>query len=82
MGSTVKNALLSSILLLCFGGTAHAADPWQDLLKSIEPKSQKETESGRPQSSPGAGIELGVLRALTGFSQEEEVAIGRQAAGR
>ena len=35
MGSTVKNALLSSILLLCFGGAARAADPWQDLLKAI-----------------------------------------------
>ena len=81
MGSTVKNALLSSILLLCFGGVARAADPWQDLLKAIEPKSQKETESGRPQSSPGGGIDLGIVRALTGFSREEEVAIGRQAAG-
>ena len=81
MGSTVKNALLSSILLLCFGGAAHAADPWQDLLKAIEPKGQKETESDRPQPSPGGGIDLGIVRALTGFSQEEEVAIGRQAAG-
>lgn len=81
MGSTVKNALLSSILLLCVGGAAHAADPWQDLLKAIEPKSQKGTESGQPQSSPGGGLDLGVVRALTGFSQEEEVAIGRQAAG-
>ena len=84
MGSTVKNVLLSSVLLLCFGGAAHAADPWQDLLKAIEPKSQKEkeTESGRPQPSPGGGIDLGIVRALTGFSQEEEVAIGRQAADR
>ena len=81
MVSTVKKALLSSILLLCFGGAAHAADPWQDLRKAIEQKSQKETESARPQPSPGGGIDLGGLRALTGFSQEEEVAIGRQAAG-
>ena len=81
MGSAVKSAVLSSILLLCFGGAAHAADPWQDLLKAIEPKSQKETEPGRPQSSPSGGIDLGGLRALAGFSQEEEVAIGRQAAG-
>ena len=82
MGSTVRNALLISILLLlCFGGAAHAADPWEELRKAIEPKSKKETESGRPQSSPGAGIDLGIVRALTGFSQEEEVAIGRQAAG-
>ena len=81
MVSTVKYALLSSMLLLYFGGAARAADPWQDLLKTIEPKSQKETESGRPQPSPGGGIDLGGLRALAGFSQEEEVAIGRQAAG-
>ncbi len=81
MGSTVKNTLLSSMLLLCFGGTAHAADPWQDLLKALEQKGKKESESGRPQPSPGGGIDLEIVRALTGFSQEEEVAIGRQAAG-
>jgi predicted Zn-dependent protease len=81
MVSTVKKALLSSILLLCFGGAAHAADPWQDLKKAIEQKSPKEAESGRSQPNPGGGIDLGVLRAFTGFSQEEEVAIGRQAAG-
>jgi len=81
MGRTVRNALLSGILLLCFGGAAHAADPWQDLMKAIDPKSQKQKESDRPQSSPGAGIDLGIVRAITGFSQEEEVAIGRQAAG-
>jgi predicted Zn-dependent protease len=81
MVSTVKKALLSGILILCFGGAALAADPWQDLRKAIEQKSQKETEPGRPQPSPGGSIDLGGLRALTGFSQEEEVAIGRQAAG-
>jgi len=81
MGSTIKSAVLSSMLLLCFGGAAHAADPWQDLLKSLEQKGQKGTESGQPQSSPGGGLDLGIVRALTGFSQEEEVAIGRQAAG-
>jgi len=81
MVSTIKKVLLSGILLLCFGGAAHAADPLQDLRKSIEQKGQKETESRRPQRSPGGDIDLGGLRALTGFSQEEEVAIGRQAAG-
>jgi predicted Zn-dependent protease len=81
MLSTVKKALLSGILILCFGGAALAADPWQDLKKAIEQKSPKEAESGRPQPSPGGGIDLGVLRAFSGFSQEEEVAIGRQAAG-
>jgi len=81
MRSTVRNALLSSILLLCFGGAAGAADTWQDLLKGLEQKDKKETESGQPQSSPDTGLDLGVVRGLTGFSQEEEVAIGRQTAG-
>jgi beta-barrel assembly-enhancing protease len=81
MAHAVKNVLLSSILLLCFGGTALSSDVWQDLKKAIEQESQKETESGKPQSSPSGGIDLGVVRSLTGFSQEEEVAIGRQAAG-
>ncbi len=81
MISAIKKALLSSILLLCFSGAAHAADTWQDLKKAIEQKSQKETESGRPQPSPGGDIDLEGLRALAGFSQEEEAAIGRQAAG-
>jgi len=81
MISAVKKVLLSSILLLCFSGAVLAADLWQDLSKASEQKSQKEAKSGRPQPSPGGGIDLGGLRALTGFSQEEEVAIGRQAAG-
>jgi predicted Zn-dependent protease len=81
MGNTVRNALLSSILLLCFGGAAAAADSWQDLLKALDQKSKKETESGQPRSSPGKGLDLGGISALTGFSQEEEVAIGRQVAG-
>jgi len=81
MVSAVKKALLSSILILCFSGAVYAADLWQNLGKASEQKSQKETKSGRPQPSPGEGIDLGGLRALTGFSQEEEVAIGRQATG-
>ncbi len=81
MGSTVKKTLCAGVVLLCISGTAHAFDPWQELKKAIEQKSQKRTEPGRPQSSPGGGIDLGAVRALSGFSQEEEVAIGRQAAG-
>lgn len=81
MISAVKKVLLSSILLLCFSGAVHGANPWQDLSKASEQKSQKEAKSGRPQPSPIGDIDLGGLRALTGFSQEEEVAIGHQAAG-
>jgi predicted Zn-dependent protease len=81
MVNTIRKVLLSGMLLLCFGGAAHALDPWQELKKALEPKSQKPAESGRPPSSPGGGLDLGGLRALAGFSQEEEIAIGRQAAG-
>ena len=81
MGSALKKTLLSGIVLICFGGAAHAADPWEDLRKAIEQKTQKGTESGRPQPKPGGSIGLEDLRPLTGFSQAEEVAIGRQAAG-
>ena len=63
-------------------GTALSADLFQDLRKAVEQQgSQKKTEPGKPQSSPDSGIDLDALRSLTGFSQEEEVAIGRQASG-
>jgi beta-barrel assembly-enhancing protease len=81
MKSVVTKTLFSTLILLCFGAAVYAADLWQDLRKTIDPKSQKESESSRSPSSPFGGIDLGGLRALAGFSQEEEVAIGRQAAG-
>jgi predicted Zn-dependent protease len=78
---TVKKALVLGLLFLCFVGAVYAADLLQDLKKAIDPESQKENQSGRSPSSPGGGIDLGGLRVLSGFSQEEEIAIGRQAAG-
>jgi predicted Zn-dependent protease len=67
----VKKFVISSIvILLSFGGPAHAAD-WGQQLKGLL---EKNTKSADPQLEPA-------LRALTGFSEEEEVAIGRQAAG-
>jgi predicted Zn-dependent protease len=81
MHRTVEKAFCAGVLLLCVSGTGHAFDPWQELKKAMEQKGQPQTAPGRPQSSPGGGIDLGGLRALAGFSQEEEVAIGRQAAG-
>ena len=81
MGRTIKSIFFSGIFLLCLGGTALTADLWQDLKKAVEQGSQKKTEPGKPQSSPLGGIDLGAVRSFTGFSQEEEVAIGRQAAG-
>ncbi|MDP2604335.1 MAG: M48 family metalloprotease [Deltaproteobacteria bacterium] len=58
------------VILLCFGGGAQAIDLWGQLKKVFE-KSPKPSD---PQLDPA-------VRALTGFSDEEEVAIGRQAAG-
>jgi len=81
MKRTVEKALCSVVLLVCIGATAHAGELWQELKKALEQKGQSQTGPGRPQPSPGGGIDLGGLRALAGFSQEEEVAIGRQAAG-
>ncbi len=81
MARTIRKACLSSLLLLCCGGAAHALDLGQELKKAIEQNTQKQTGSGPPRSKTGAGMDLGGLRALLGFSQEEEVAIGRQAAG-
>jgi predicted Zn-dependent protease len=80
MGSASRNTVLAGILLLSLGGTASAADPLQELMKAIEQKAQSGTESGLPASGAGGGTEAAV-RALFGFSEEEEVAIGRQAAG-
>jgi predicted Zn-dependent protease len=60
--------VLWTMVLLCLGGPARAADPLDELKKTLK------------QSEPG-GVDLGALRALSGFSQQEEIAIGRQAAG-
>ena len=81
MGRMVKSIFLSGIVFLCVGGTALAADLWQDLKKAVEQGNQKKPEPGKSPSGPLGGIDLGVVRSLAGFSQEEEVAIGRQAAG-
>ena len=80
MGRTIEIALFLSLLLLCFGRPAHAFDLGQELKKAIEQNTQPQTEPGRPPSSAG-GLDLGGVRGLLGFSPEEEVAIGRQAAG-
>jgi predicted Zn-dependent protease len=64
----MKGLALATIVLLPLGGAALAADPLDELKKTLK------------QNEP-AGVDLGSLRALRGFSQEEEIAIGRQAAG-
>ena len=67
----MKKFVMSSIvILLYFGGPAHAVD-WGQQLKGVL---EKGTKSADPQFEPA-------VRALTGFSEEEEIAIGRQAAG-
>lgn len=64
----MRALVLATVGLLCVGGAARAADPLEELKKTLK------------QGEPG-GVDLGALRALGGFSQEEEIAIGRQAAG-
>jgi beta-barrel assembly-enhancing protease len=81
MKKKLQNILISAGFLLCFGGAALAADLFQDLKKAVEEGVQKETKTGSSESSAGSGVDLGTLQALTGISQQEEVAIGRQAAG-
>jgi predicted Zn-dependent protease len=59
---------LATLVVLSLGGEARAADPLEELKKTLK-------------RNEGSGVDLGSLRALSGFSQEEEIAIGRQAAG-
>ncbi len=66
-----KILIATIMILLCFGSSAHAVDLWQQLKKVFQPTSEKPSD---PLVDPA-------LRALTGFSEEEEIAIGRQAAG-
>jgi predicted Zn-dependent protease len=54
------------VTLLALGDGARAADPLQDVGKALE---------------RAPAIDPGTLRVLRGFSQDEEIAIGRQAAG-
>ena len=64
----MRRLALAMLLLLGLGAVARAADPLDELQKTLK------------QNEPG-GLDLGSLRALSGFSQEDEIAIGRQAAG-
>jgi len=78
MGRTIKNTLLPGLLLACFAGAAHAFDLGQELKRAIEQNTQQQTEPSQPKSSVTGGFDV---HGLLGFSREEEVAIGRQAAG-
>jgi len=77
MVHTINRAVLASLLLLC-GDPAAAFDLGQELKKALEPSTQTPTEAGPPQSDSRGGLDVG---GLLGFSREEEVAIGCQAAG-
>jgi len=79
MSRRVLVAMMSSPLLVCFGSPAQAVDLGQELKTAIERNTQPQAEPSSPQS--GGGIDVGGVRGLLGFSVEEEVAIGRQAAG-
>jgi predicted Zn-dependent protease len=64
----MRTLVLASLVLLGLSSVALAVDPLEELKKTLK------------QGESGAG-DHGVLRALSGFSEAEEVAIGRQAAG-
>ena len=81
MRRMIRNAALSVIILVGLGGVALSADLLEQLKKAVGPETQKETKPGQPRSGPNVGIDTEAIRALEGFSQEEEIAIGRQAAG-
>ena len=81
MVSRIATTLVFSTFLFCFGGTAHALGLEQELKKAIEQTTQPQPKSGPPQTNTGGGMILGGVGALLGISPEEEVAIGRQAAG-
>lgn len=81
MRRAISFLVLPSLLLACVAGGTHAFDLGQELKKAIEQGAQPQTHPGRPQASGGGGIDVGSVRGLFGFSQEEEIAIGRQAAG-
>ena len=78
MARRIMIALVPAVLLLGAGSAAAAIDLGQALQKALRPKTPDQAGPSRPSSSAGGGIDLG---GLFGFSPEEEVAIGRQAAG-
>jgi predicted Zn-dependent protease len=67
------------VLLSLSMAAAHAIDFGKELEKALGQPAPKQggTSSAAKEVSP----DLGALRALGGFSQEEEIAIGRQVAG-
>jgi predicted Zn-dependent protease len=71
-------------LLLCFGG-AQAFDLQEQLKKQLEERLQKPSEPGQPAQptqQPSEKPDIGSLKELVGgYSQDEEIAIGRQIAG-
>ncbi len=68
------------LALLALGGAAEAIDFGKKLEKALGSSSDKQDNAGsKPDAAGGSGLEA--LRALGGFSREEESAIGRQAAG-
>jgi predicted Zn-dependent protease len=73
MVSLMRNALLAMGLVLSLGA-AHAFDLGDVLKQAIEQGTQKSSQQGAEKSDSPLG-------GLGGFSQEEEIAIGRQIAG-
>lgn len=76
----LKTRLAAAALLLGIGAAAHAFNLWEEIRKRVQGPAQTPTETGKAQPRWETGIEQ-AARALIGFSKEEEIAIGRQAAG-
>lgn len=78
MKQAAAKALFIGILLFTVGGTASHSGFLKDLFRVLEPRARSTSDSAPVQP----GTVMGTLsRVVLGFSEEEEVAIGRQAAG-
>ncbi len=78
----MKKCLCVAIVAFLFlGGAAHAVDLWQRLKKAIEPKEEQKSGTDQTPSKLTEGLDVSGVSSALIFSQEEETAIGRQAAG-
>jgi predicted Zn-dependent protease len=69
-----KSAVLALAVFFCWSTSAHAVDFWGKIKDVFQKKAREQTESLDPKLKPA-------VRAVAGYSEAEEIAIGRQAAG-
>lgn len=81
MSRRTTGLVAAAIVGVSLAAAAHAVDMLQDLRKKLEQAGQAAVDA--IQTPPGPGWDAGreAARALLSFTVEEEVAIGRQAAG-